>query len=163
MAGALSAGGLRDAEYTWMRKDGSRFEVELNATVLKDPRDQAAGLVIVGRDITERRRAEAARRESEARKSAIMEAALDAIVTIDHNGRIIELNLAAEKTFGYPVSGWWPGNSGFPFAAVVARVFQRGLTALSLPTKARFSAAASKSSRCARIAWNSPPNSASPH
>ena len=101
MAGALSTGGLRDAEYTWIRKDGSRFQVELNATVLYDSRDQAIGLVIVGRDITERKRAEAARRESEARKSAIMEAALDAIVTIDHKGRIIELNFAAEKTFGY--------------------------------------------------------------
>lgn len=44
---------------------------------------------------------EAALRESEARKGAIVESALDAIVTIDHTGRICEFNPAAEKLFGY--------------------------------------------------------------
>jgi PAS domain S-box-containing protein len=38
-------------------------------------------------------------RENEARKSAIMRVALDAIITIDHAGRIIELNSAAESIF----------------------------------------------------------------
>jgi PAS domain S-box-containing protein len=40
-------------------------------------------------------------RESEARKDAIMQSALDCIITIDHEGKIIEFNPAAEKTFGY--------------------------------------------------------------
>jgi PAS domain S-box-containing protein len=46
-------------------------------------------------------RADAARRESEARNTAILEAALDGIVTIDHRGLITEFNPAAERTFGY--------------------------------------------------------------
>ncbi|MGH7409859.1 MAG: PAS domain S-box protein [Candidatus Methylomirabilis sp.] len=50
---------------------------------------------------TERKRAEAALRESEARKGAVLEVALDCIVSIDHKGRIIEFNPAAERTFGY--------------------------------------------------------------
>src|SRR5262249_61397941 len=41
-------------------------------------------------------------RESEARRGAILEAALDSIITIDAGGRIVELNATAEKTFGYP-------------------------------------------------------------
>src|SRR5207248_1775809 len=49
----------------------------------------------------ERTRAEDALLESEARKGAILEAALDCIVTIDHDGKITEFNPAAEKTFGY--------------------------------------------------------------
>lgn len=49
----------------------------------------------------ERRRAEEALRRSEARKAAILEAALDAVVTIDHEGRIIDFNPAAERIFGY--------------------------------------------------------------
>jgi PAS domain S-box-containing protein len=49
----------------------------------------------------ERKRAEEAVRESEARKSAILEAALDCIITIDHEGKITEFNPAAEKNFGY--------------------------------------------------------------
>lgn len=49
----------------------------------------------------ERARAEEAVRESEARKAAIVESALDCIITIDHLGHIIEFNPAAEKTFGF--------------------------------------------------------------
>jgi len=39
-------------------------------------------------------------RESEALKAAVMEASLDAIVTLDHDGRIIEFNPAAERVLG---------------------------------------------------------------
>jgi diguanylate cyclase (GGDEF)-like protein/PAS domain S-box-containing protein len=40
-------------------------------------------------------------RAGEAHALAILAAALDAIVTIDHVGRVLEFNPAAEKTFGY--------------------------------------------------------------
>lgn len=40
-------------------------------------------------------------RSSEARKAAILETALDCIVSMDHEGRIVEFNPASEKTFGY--------------------------------------------------------------
>lgn len=40
-------------------------------------------------------------RESEARKAAILETALDAIITIDQAGNIVEFNPAAERIFGY--------------------------------------------------------------
>ena len=46
------------------------------------------------------RQAEDAVRESEARKAAILEAAVDAIITLDRAGRIIEWNPAAERIFG---------------------------------------------------------------
>ena len=38
---------------------------------------------------------------SKARKAGMLEAALDCIVTIDHVGRILEFNPAAEQTFGH--------------------------------------------------------------
>ena len=43
---------------------------------------------------------EAALRDSEALKGAILEAALDCIVTIDQESRVVEWNPAAERTFG---------------------------------------------------------------
>jgi PAS domain S-box-containing protein len=48
-----------------------------------------------------RRRIERRVRESEERKRAILAAALDCVITIDHHGNIVEFNRAAEKTFGY--------------------------------------------------------------
>ena len=51
----------------------------------------------------ERQWAEQAVHASEERKGAILRAALDAIITIDHTGRVTEWNPAAETMFGYPV------------------------------------------------------------
>ena len=59
------------------------------------------GRVWYFRDITTRKHAEAAVEQSEALKAAILESALDAIVTIDAAGRIVEFNPSAERTFGF--------------------------------------------------------------
>src|SRR4051794_26980034 len=40
-------------------------------------------------------------RASEARKSAILDAAFDCIITMDHEGNVVEVNRATERTFGY--------------------------------------------------------------
>jgi len=50
-------------------------------------------------DITDRKRAEAALRDSEQRLSRILESAMDAIVTMDEDERIVLFNAAAEKVF----------------------------------------------------------------
>jgi PAS domain S-box-containing protein len=52
-------------------------------------------------DIDDRKRMEEELRRSEARKTAILDSALDCILTIDHEGRITEFNPAAVRTFGY--------------------------------------------------------------
>ena len=48
-----------------------------------------------------RRRAENALRQSEALKSAMLGAAYDCVIGMDHEGRVIEFNETAEQTFGY--------------------------------------------------------------
>jgi PAS domain S-box-containing protein len=52
-------------------------------------------------ELAERTRAEEEATRSEARKSAILESALDCVITMDHDGKILEFNPAAERTFGY--------------------------------------------------------------
>ncbi len=52
-------------------------------------------------EILEREKAEKALQLSEARKSAMLESALDSIISIDANGTVLEFNPAAERTFGY--------------------------------------------------------------
>jgi len=60
------------------------------------------GMVWLRTDITDLKRMENALRESEQRFRGIVEAAADAIVTAGEDGRIIEFNPAAERTFGIP-------------------------------------------------------------
>jgi PAS domain S-box-containing protein len=58
----------------------------------------------LGRQIgqtVERARAEQALRDSMARKSAILDAAFDCVITMDAEGRVVEVNRATERTFGY--------------------------------------------------------------
>ena len=66
---------------------------------------QAPPLVLLGQQqigqFLERLQSEERIRESEARKAAILEASLDAVITIDHQGRVVEFNSAAETIFGY--------------------------------------------------------------
>ena len=81
-------------------KDGRRIPVEVNTRlVLKD--GIPVGVQGIARDLTERNRAEQALRDSEARTRAILESAMDCIITMDHDGRVIDWNPAAERTFGY--------------------------------------------------------------
>lgn len=61
--------------------------------------------VLVLAAVTARReKTEHAVREDEQRKTAMLDAALDGVITTDHAGRIIEFNRAAERTFGYPLA-----------------------------------------------------------
>ena len=79
--------------------------IEFMTSSLKEPDDELlATTESLGSQIgqfVERSRAEASMREREARHGAILESALDCIITIDHNGRVLEFNSAAERTFGY--------------------------------------------------------------
>jgi PAS domain S-box-containing protein len=54
--------------------------------------------------VVERRRAQEEVRTSESRMRAMLEAALDAVVTMDHQGCVIGWNRAAEAIFGYRAS-----------------------------------------------------------
>ena len=63
--------------------------------------DHIAGVVLTFIEITERKASEEELRQSEARKDAVLNSALDAIVTIDQEGNFVEFNPAAEKIFGY--------------------------------------------------------------
>jgi PAS domain S-box-containing protein len=81
-------------------KDGRHVAVEVNTRlVLKD--GVAVGVQGIARDITKRKRAEKALRDSEARKRAILESSMDCVITIDHGGLIVDWNPAAEKAFAY--------------------------------------------------------------
>src|SRR5439155_18323324 len=82
------------------RRDGRIIWAETNARVIRNDREGTTYYEGSLEDITMRKDAERALRESEARKGAILNSAIDAIITIDERGRITEFNPAAEKMFG---------------------------------------------------------------
>jgi PAS domain S-box-containing protein len=57
-------GGADENEWTFIRKDGSRFPVLLSVTALRDSADQITGFLGVIADITDRKRAEEALRQA---------------------------------------------------------------------------------------------------
>ncbi|MFQ6113654.1 MAG: sigma 54-interacting transcriptional regulator, partial [bacterium] len=87
-------------ELTCLTKSGSRLPAEISASVIELGGEKYV-LALV-RDITVRKKAEQALRESEDRLSRILESAMDAIITIDQEKRIVLFNQAAEKVFRCP-------------------------------------------------------------
>ena len=80
-------------------KNGELIDVEIISHTLRFAKRAAA--LVVAQDVTARLRAERDLAASEARKAGMLAAALDAIVAIDHHGRITDFNPAAERIFGY--------------------------------------------------------------
>ena len=105
IAANLTTIGLREAR---LRSELIRGADELDHRVAQRTSELAAANEELKKEIAERRLAEVRLRQeevelrrSEARKAAILDSALDCIVTIDHEGSITEFNPAAERTFGY--------------------------------------------------------------
>ncbi|MEO8849146.1 MAG: PAS domain S-box protein [Casimicrobiaceae bacterium] len=94
-------GWLHDKEYGMRRKDGSILPVSISATSVQDADGRFVRSNASVFDISARRAAENKLNESELRNTAILDAALDCIVSIDGDGMIIEFNPAAQRTFGY--------------------------------------------------------------
>ncbi|WP_044558604.1 PAS domain-containing sensor histidine kinase [Azospirillum sp. B4] len=86
-------------EVTGLRRDGSTFPMELSVgEALPDGPPAYIGII---RDITDRRAAEQALREREARLASIIETIPDALIVIDDKGLIRSFSPAARRLFGY--------------------------------------------------------------
>jgi PAS domain S-box-containing protein len=97
--------GLQEAR---LRNQQKRVSSELDQQVAQRTAELAAANEELKRELTERRvveerlqQEESELKRTEVRKAAILDSALDCIVTINHEGRITEFNPAAERTFGY--------------------------------------------------------------
>ncbi|MBI5965698.1 MAG: PAS domain S-box protein, partial [Chloroflexi bacterium] len=90
-------------EYRHQRKNGEwRYYEVTGHNLLHDP--NVAGIVINYRDITGRKQAEQALKESQSRLEAVISTALNGIVTIDSEHRIVLFNPSAERIFGCSAS-----------------------------------------------------------
>jgi PAS domain S-box-containing protein len=99
----LAAAGARVGEFARRRADGSRYWVEGEMTVLRDG-PEVHGFAVVERDITTRRHAEQQRQDSTSRLKAIVDTAVDGLITLNERGIIEGANPAAERMFGWAAS-----------------------------------------------------------
>ncbi|HEX4794436.1 MAG TPA: PAS domain S-box protein [Humisphaera sp.] len=86
-------------EVVGRRKDGTTFPMHLAVSELKLGNQQM--FTGIARDISDVRNAIRSLQESEGRTRAILDAAVDAILTIEENGEVESMNPSAEKLFGY--------------------------------------------------------------
>jgi PAS domain S-box-containing protein len=90
----------RRRELTALRKDGTRFPIEITITPLSRGTQTEFSAFI--RDITERNRAQAALSESEARYRAAFEQAGVGMLEVDLDGRYLRVNPAFAELAGRP-------------------------------------------------------------
>ncbi|HKP51334.1 MAG TPA: PAS domain S-box protein [Chloroflexia bacterium] len=80
-----------------LRKDKSEFPVEASISQVEVAGRKIYSVIL--RDITDRKQAEEALNESRARITGIINSAMDAIISLDSDQRIILFNSAAERMF----------------------------------------------------------------
>jgi PAS domain S-box-containing protein len=80
-----------------LARDGRELPIDDSAAPIRLPNGDLAGVVLIFRDITERRRADQAR----ARLAAVVESSDDAIVSKTLDGIITSWNRGAQQLFGY--------------------------------------------------------------
>ena len=77
-------------------KKGQKIYLECSSSLMKT-HDKHGGLLVIARDVTERKKAEEALRESEAKYRNLIENARDAIVTFDLKGNVTSVNKVAAE------------------------------------------------------------------
>ncbi|HOS26545.1 MAG TPA: PAS domain S-box protein [Deltaproteobacteria bacterium] len=88
-------------DYDVLRKDGSKRTHEMSASLIRDASGKPVGFRAVGRDITERKRAEENLRQSEERFREMARLMPDTIYETDEKGVLTFVNEAAFDKFRY--------------------------------------------------------------
>lgn len=98
--------GVIEASEEIMIESGSQEQqhFDLRISPLRDQRGRAIGRLVQGHDISERKRAEEALAASEASYRGLFQSVAEAIYIQDQQGLFLDVNLGAERMYGYPRS-----------------------------------------------------------
>jgi PAS domain S-box-containing protein len=85
-----------------IRKDGGEIPIDDSGAPIKDKDGKLTGVVLVFRDIRERKEADDKLQAISLYSRSLLEASLDPLVTISAEGKITDANKAAEDATGFP-------------------------------------------------------------
>jgi PAS domain S-box-containing protein len=101
-------------------KSGAEFPIELSLATWQSDGERFFGGII--RDVTERTEMSRQLAHSQQRLEAILRSANDAIISIDHRGRVVLWNAHASALFGYTEEEMM----GEPLTAIIPERFREG-------------------------------------
>jgi len=87
-------------EYEFLTKDGKKKYMEVKSTPIFE-NDKFIELIAIARDITDRKIAEKALKESEEELSSIFNGVLDGLAVVDMNGNVVKINKRLLEVGGY--------------------------------------------------------------
>jgi PAS domain S-box-containing protein len=108
----LDEGFVTNYELTLRKPGGQQVLVSFNASIFRGAQGEVRGIFAVARDVTEQRRLEEQLREQQNYSRSLIEASVDALVTVDPQGLITDVNEqmasltgeARQKLIGSPFS-----------------------------------------------------------
>jgi diguanylate cyclase (GGDEF)-like protein/PAS domain S-box-containing protein len=98
-------------------RSGTSFDSEASAVLMRNESGSPTGLIVVVRDVSERRRIEEALRGSEEKLRFMFASIIDAVVVVDIEGKILEVNDAGLRLTGFSDKGELIGLNAFDFIA----------------------------------------------
>ena len=92
---------VRDEEFIYPLADGSRLWLRCNSSPIYDDEGRLVAGVLVGDDVTERKRTEEELHRSEERFRSLVQNTSDIITVVDAEGTISYISSAVERVLGY--------------------------------------------------------------
>jgi len=117
----LEEGFIKNIEITLLKKNGTSFIGEANASLIKDVYGKPKAIIGIIREITEHKKAEEALRESEELYRKLVTTSPDIMAVSDLKGIITEVSQQTVELFGYQSADELIGRNGFNFIAPESR------------------------------------------